>query len=131
MLVCDHCGKVIEDWEYSIRDEYCDCGGDFVEATECKVCGTWFDNEELHGVCEACLEKHSNLETVIAMGEENRANEYIPINGFYEFLLTPEKINEILGEWVKENIDPKDRKISEYLDTFDSFYVSDFVAGEI
>lgn len=135
MLVCNRCGEVIheDELEYS-REDYgemtpdpCHCGGEFVEATECACCGEWFDNEDLNGVCEVCLEEHTNLETAIAMGAENLVED-VAINGFFAYALTSEQINEILGNWVKVNIAKDNPEIAKYLNE-DKGYFADFIVG--
>lgn len=132
MLICNTCGEIIEDYELETdwegRATPCRCGGEFVEATRCVCCDEWFDNEDLNGVCEVCLEEHTNLETAIAMGAENLVED-VAINGFFAYALTSEQINEILGNWVKVNIANDNPEIANYLNE-DKGYFADFIAGE-
>lgn len=136
MLVCNLCGNVIDEDELEYyyeahgerRAEICHCGGEFVEATECACCGTWFDNEELNGVCEVCLEEATTLDTAISMGNENLVTD-VAINGFYAYLLTAEKINDIIGEWVREHMTDETPEVRKYLHE-DMVYFAEYLASE-
>ena len=73
MYKCVDCGHIFEEGDqaewYEDRGEYCGipcgelmtgcpkCHGYYEEATECKECGEWFLEDELHdGLCESCQE---------------------------------------------------------------------------
>ena len=132
MLVCERCGNVIEDSELKISTQchgYTDlgdafderiaerchrCGGDFVEATRCELCGEWFDDTELNGVCECCLDEHETVNNAIEYGAEHATN-IEGINGAVASLLTTEEINRILTKWVEENFIDHSRDIRNYL----------------
>ena len=133
MLVCARCGTVIEDSElqYDYEDYGeevalpCRCGGDFVEATQCSICGEWFDNDGLHGVCECCFEEYETVGEALAMGEEN--TEDVDINGFIATVLTKEQINNILTKWVEENFTDHSSAVIKYCENDKSYY-SDWLA---
>lgn len=150
MLICSHCGKVVreEDVEYTsiiserhngIRVQFdaatgysnCPvCGGNFVTATKCSVCGEWFDDEEEGlNVCEDCLIEEQTVKTALAIGAANM--ETVKINGFVKFALTEEQINEILCQYIKDNpkiVDHSD-KVVDYCEE-DRSYFADFIAEE-
>jgi hypothetical protein len=132
MLVCNICGEVISEEElrtykeihgYSslgqafaerFTDFRCDCGGDYVEATECACCGKWFDNEDLHGICEGCLEDYETLDNAIKIGEQY--TEKVEINNFLASVFTAEQINEILATAAKERFADHSKEIVDYLE---------------
>lgn len=141
MLVCNCCGKVIEGCEaprerivhgatslgadlVEVVMGSCDCGGEFVEATKCSVCGEWFDNSNLYGVCECCLEEAETVGTSIEIGRVNRAD--VSVNGFIATVLSADKINAILEKWVEENFTDHSRDVVEYCED-DKSYFSEWV----
>lgn len=123
MLVCEMCGKVVgsDDLNYVTemhgerhRDTRCKCGGYFIPATKCRVCGEWFDNTELHGVCEGCLDEHYTVGMALAIGDANR--EDVEINSFIASILNPDRINHILEKYVEEHYTDGCREVKDYLD---------------
>lgn len=135
MLVCDTCGKLIEDDELGYGYEphgertpnCCSCGGDFIEATKCRVCGKHFDSTHLHGVCECCLEEYETVGEALAIGEEN--TEDVEINGFIATVLTKEQINKILTKWVEENFVDHSKAVVDYCED-DKSYFADWIADK-
>ena len=144
MFVCKNCGELREELKTIkqhcgettlgnqiceiIEDDTCDCGGKFVEATECKLCGEWFDNTELDGVCEVCLEEYETVGTALEIGNEN-PETVEGINGFAASVLTVEQINKILCKWVEENFVDHSKEVVKYCEE-DKFYFSDFLADK-
>jgi hypothetical protein len=73
MYKCNNCGKIVEKLkeveptyqECGYVEDYCSCGGQYVDAYQCKECGEWFTEEELDGgICEECIDSSINLQTV-------------------------------------------------------------------
>ena len=148
MLICNHCGETfvgklptytevhghtslgntIGEVCYDYTCPFCK-KGELVPATECKICGEWFDDSEKNHICESCLDKNKTLETALAIGEENETDVYI--NGFAKSLLGDKKINEILVEYIKANYTTETAKkaINEYCDE-DKPYFADWVEYE-
>lgn len=132
MLVCNRCGMLIEDEElgfgYEAHGEKvadtCRCGGDFIEATKCDVCGEWFDNTDLNGVCEDCLNYHETVGEALELGENDKTT--VTINGFVAAVLSEEQINKILERWVEENFTDRSKPVVEYCED-DKDYFADFV----
>lgn len=123
MLVCNKCGKLRESSElgYAIEshgerhlDTDCSCGGDFIPATQCKICGRWFDDTDLHGVCEVCLEEHETVGVALEIGDANREN--VEINSFIASILNPDRINRILEKWVEEHYTDHSDAVIDYLE---------------
>jgi hypothetical protein len=131
MLVCNKCGKVIEDYELGTTkqchglsslgqafeeelNELCTCGGEFVEATECKSCGVWYDNAELHGVCEYCMQEYELVDIALEMGDCDLSTVE-GINGFVTSVLSVKEINKILKKWVEENFIDHSKPVKDYL----------------
>ncbi|MCM1391891.1 MAG: hypothetical protein NC122_04950 [Faecalibacterium sp.] len=43
----------------------CNCGGEFEEAEQCRVCGEWITPDESVGsVCENCIKSNADLKTI-------------------------------------------------------------------
>ena len=138
MLVCNHCGTKVQHCDLGYVTEAhgerhlntaCKCGGDFVPATQCAVCGEWFDGEGLLDVCEKCLYEHETVETALAIGEVNTTT-VDGINGAIAYLLTPKQMNKILEKWVEENFTDKSRPIVDYCED-DLPYFSEWVEGKV
>lgn len=89
MYKCDKCGKVIErlptvvdyvpygdtDVPMESTDEDCACGGTYLEAIKCKVCGNIKHVDEgiayIGEICHDCLEKEANDVKTLRMAYEN------------------------------------------------------------
>jgi hypothetical protein len=134
MLVCNKCGTLVEHFDLPYvtemhgerhRKTACKCGGNFIEATKCKACGGWFDNTELHGVCEECLAECETVGSALEIGDSNRT--MVAINGFIADILDEDMINAILTKWVEENYTDHSRPVVDYCE-YDKSYFSDFVA---
>lgn len=136
MLVCDRCGRLIEDDElrFDVEDYGgksavpCSCGGTFIEAEQCSVCGEWFDNTDLHGVCEGCLGEYETVGEALAIGAENTTS-VDGINGAVAHLLSVEQINNILTKWVEENFTDRSKPIVEYCED-DKIYFSEWLESK-
>lgn len=129
MLICSHCGEHYEESELKyVRESHgevhcdytCHCGGELVGARKCLVCGEDFDNTDLHGVCEACLEEYETVETAVAIGSYSTVKR--EINGFFAHILTTEMINSILEKWVEENYVDHCQSVIDYLENDKSAY---------
>lgn len=144
MLICNKCGATIENDELKMTTqchghsslgqayneripESCRCGGEFIEATKCAVCGEWFDNSELEGVCEDCLEEHYTVGTALAIGDADRTD--VEINSFIARVLNPDRINHILEKWVEENFVDGCRDVRDFLND-NKDYFSEWVENE-
>lgn len=118
MLICENCGNTILESEIKTRtetsisetssgfifdvehyDEGCDCGGAFVEAEICPICGE-YKPKDLNKVCDYCLEDEETLETALEMGEKFKDD--IEINSFLASVFTPQEIEEILTREFKQ-----------------------------
>ena len=133
MLVCNKCGKIRESRElgYAIEshgerhlDTNCSCGGDFIPATRCSLCGKWFDGTDLHGVCEVCLDDNETVGTALAIGSVN--TEQVKINGFIATVLSQGQIDKILTKWVEENFTDHSKPVVDYLED-DKSYFSEYL----
>jgi hypothetical protein len=122
MLVCNKCGTLIDDKELDYVTEMhgerhlntaCRCGGDFIPATQCKICGVWFDNSGLYGICEGCLEEYETVGTALEIGDANR--EDVEINSFVASVLSADRINHILEKWVEENYTDHSSDVRRFL----------------
>ena len=112
MYICECCGNVVCDYELQTRKDFkpvemtchtdwcyetmnapCECGGEFVEAVQCAVCGKYKEKDE-YSVCDECLEEAETLENALEYGAE--AEETIEINGFLAQVFSNTEIEEIL-----------------------------------
>lgn len=129
--VCEDCGRVLDEEELPVYNEdygfetgigyksiiqeivdTCNCGGSFVEATECE-CGEYFNDCDNIGICNNCLEENATFENAIKIGNENP--EKISINGYFASEFTVEEIEEILRRELIESSEFVDkRKHKEY-----------------
>lgn len=130
-LICEECGKIYNDEDLEVYDESqpeyeyiqtevgtipcfvgwvgedtrCpECGGNLVKATECECCGKLKAICSNNWVCDDCKDeylKKEPLKVAFGMGEHSYVEKHI--NGFIDYLLTEEKINEILIDYVKEH----------------------------
>lgn len=126
MLICENCGTLVENNELEVYQEdmhpdglgycqsfakECSCGGEFVEAEKCAVCGEFYPENSLsYGVCAECLKREATLENALAYGEEER--EKITINGLFATLLTEKEIERALLEILLKN--KKEGDIKKY-----------------
>lgn len=118
MLICENCGKTILESEVVSRkethtietscsiqeyveyyDEDCDCGGAFVEAEICPICGE-YKPKDLNKVCDYCLEDEETLENALEMGDKFKDD--VEINSFLASVFTPQEIEEILTREFKK-----------------------------
>ena len=135
MLVCTHCGELYNESDLKyVRESHgevhcdynCHCGGELIQAHQCSVCGEYFDNTELHGVCEECLEEYETVGMALEIGAENTTS-VDGINGAVAHLLSIEQMNKILIKWVEENFVDQTKPIVAYLE-YDKSYFSDYLA---
>ena len=133
MYVCNRCGLlkdernmrvVVEPHGETHENHICRCGGEFVEATKCKICGHYFDNTELFGVCEGCISEEETVGNALEVGDLNRVDA--KVNGFIANVLTENQINKILGKWVEEHFTDHSKAVVEYLEN-DKGYFSEFL----
>jgi hypothetical protein len=115
VYICEDCGKLVEEEpceveHCSLSDEFpdytvpqktpieCSCGGEFVEAVQCKNCGEYFANDYI-SICQSCRDDYRNLDTVLEIGSdwENK----ISLNGFLMTVFTKEDIELILLDTLK------------------------------
>lgn len=126
IYVCNTCGHLVEEenLKYVVEphgerhiDYNCNCchKGELIEASICKVCGKPFDNTELHGVCEGCLEEYETVGEAIKYGSESKVN--VSINECLAYLLTENEIERILTKWVEENFTDRSKPIVEYCES--------------
>jgi hypothetical protein len=109
-------------------DALCHCGGEFVEAEKCPVCGEWFDNTNMNGVCEVCVEACETVGEALAIGAEN-TESVDGINGFVASVLSVEQINKILTKWVEENFTDHSKDVVKYCEE-DKMYFADWISDK-
>lgn len=143
MYICDECGNVVcehdlqtrkdfkpvemslhTDWCYETMTAPCECGGEFVKAKKCEICGEYIPEDGLD-LCDNCIEKGETLENALKIGDEN--NISVEINGFLASMFEKDEIEEILTrelkradvDFIKSSIR---EKVSNYLnEDVDSF----------
>ncbi|MCM1236789.1 MAG: hypothetical protein NC489_42475 [Ruminococcus flavefaciens] len=123
MFICEDCGTVLHEDELRTERSYisdyaggcyenittCPCGGDIEEAERCEMCGEYYKSEDLHdGVCIECLREEMTVDNAIKCGADGSARDEVSINGFFAWLFTAEKIDEILLREVERLIKKSD-----------------------
>ena len=125
MFICEHCGKLVgeEDVSFVIEQtfspfdsnykrylkENCECGGFFEEAKKCFGCGTWITEE--HDLCEDCINKYKNIDTMLEIGSD--WEEQVELNGFLLSFYSKEDIEQILIDSLRNEEDHKLRRAIE------------------
>jgi RecJ-like exonuclease len=128
MYICDCCGRLKEELgsysvchgysslgeSYSERfsDDECSCGGTFVEAEQCAICGEWICADE--EICKDCQETEFNLDNAIRYGKWSSDKYGKPINEFFVFALGEEKVEEILSNYIRERSEDFEEIATEY-----------------
>ena len=114
MLICDRCGELMneDDAQYDTRNsdvgdfiKGCSCGGDWVDATECRICGQWFNDELYIKVCEECLDDNANFENALKVGNEEECQQEIKINGYLAYEFSTNQIEQVLIKLLRETHD--------------------------
>lgn len=145
MLICEHCGRLIEDYELKFDTEChgytslgqaleekvpksCSCGGSYVKAARCKICDNWFQNLDPYGVCDDCLEEYETVGEALKMGEDD-LQVVDGINGFIAECLSVDMINKILIKWVEENFTDHSNPVVNYCEA-DKSYFAEWIADK-
>ena len=99
-----------------------ECGGNFDEATQCKICGECFFEDELtEELCEICLDEakaeyHENPKACLEILKDEK--KQIEINPVLAMVLKPSVIESILTEYVLNNSFDCKEVVEEYEDWF-------------
>jgi len=119
VMICENCENTIsEDYLETVVDvsvnedgintyyehtQRCQCcGGIYVEAETCSVCGNYKRPTDLiEGVCEDCLEEFANFDTALKFGEDNRID--YEINGFIANLYRLNRDNKLAEKFCLED----------------------------
>jgi hypothetical protein len=118
---CLDCGHIFEEGEQQILidrhgidfppyEEHCacpSCGGDYEKAKQCEECGSVFLEDDLTcGFCEECCEKivkeysFGHIDELYLINSNSK--ESVELNRFIYYMFSPEQINEILLNVLKE-----------------------------
>lgn len=118
MYICRRCGETGKGY---YNGERCDCGGTFVKAQFCEICGDWFrESVDLANCCHSCYEKRISVENAIRCG--SFAWTKINLNSFIAEALTEEEIEDILATHILTHKLDFVKKAKEYC----SDYSEDF-----
>ena len=108
MYICEDCGNTRSELKevyekvggfqsgnqgYTYTDDYCSCGGTYVEAVKCKECGDWA-SELFNGFCEDCLKGEATISNAVLFGDTKK--EAVNVNGLYVKVFGEAQINSIL-----------------------------------
>lgn len=112
MYICDRCGSTTESlyscrryhgvsgnsamsgWYTEVEDE-CTCGGNYVEAVKCPICGDWVDPDECDGAHKDCYEKASHdLETVVKYAQNGDPDDLFIL--LTEYIFDKDSVVQIL-----------------------------------
>lgn len=117
MYICESCGKIHkelptyeEDFGYDVGVgylsakqtlvDYCDCGGNIVEGTECEECGEVFEKNGEQTICDKCLEKYKTFDNAIKIGANYPVK--VAVNQFLLECFSISQIEEILARELAE-----------------------------
>lgn len=137
MLICTNCGRVIEEDSLVYhaethgerRADDCYCGGEFVAAVECEICGKYMADADSRIVCDSCVAENTTFETAREIGEQNK--EKIEINGFFFDIFSEEEIDEILLEFAKKKCFGNPELVKNYTYNDDVWYFEDWLLGKL
>ena len=89
------------------------CNGEFVDAVECKICGSYHEADTPHwyGYCDECLENEATFEMAMEIGKYNK--ESVQLNGLLTYMFTNEEIEKILLDYAANNQN-KERNAKAY-----------------
>lgn len=128
MYICDWCGNTVDELQQSEEDfgydtgigwrsatqtvtnNECDCGGNFIEAKNCALCGEPYLGDKY--ICDYCLEINATFENAIKCGEENKYK--IELNDYLASSFSVSEIEEILTRELKDAHDFMPTKIDEH-----------------
>ena len=107
-----------------------ECGGSFDEATQCKICGEWFFDDELDdGICEECLvEKKAEYRYNVKACFEVLKDEtmQIEINPVLAILL---KRSEIEEELLKILLECSSTDCSSVISKYEDWFIDEIKKG--
>lgn len=129
MYICEHCGELIEElpseryydrvdgnWAMSgwveEEDNSCSCGGDFVEAVKCKICGEWTNPQESN-ICKECLKEEMTLENAIEYSREYGYGYEIELPDFFK-IYSQKEIEEILVKHIRSTKGKEQSNVIDY-----------------
>lgn len=117
MYICEDCGHLREElvehrrydkvdgnsmmsgWITEVDDK-CSCGGYYVEAVKCPLCGDWVAPDECEGVHEDCYkEACHDLEKVIKYAEQGESEDLFIL--LTEYVFDKEDVVQILLKQAK------------------------------
>lgn len=145
--ICEMCGAIIDEDElrftryydsdlhfYYEEDNLCSCGGDYVEAHRCEICGEYHLEEDMNGdVCLNCLRENATIDNAFEAVENTEDNHDYAIPDFLVRIFgEPREIYTRLFNRLKED-NPREAKktLKEWAVTDDAFvdYVLDNYKG--
>lgn len=91
------------------------CHGDYEEAFQCKVCGTYHIEDDMHdGICNDCIDANRfDFDACYQISRDDMETE-IPINSLLATIFTPKDIEQILIRHIREYMPDVD--CGEYID---------------
>ena len=136
MYICPKCGHLY-DGEFevcrqvhgqtSLGDKFVEecvdlscsvCGDEMVEATKCKICGEYYDEDPYDPYCdrpeEGICKKCCTLKNALEFGSEN--TKKVSLNGFIARMYTSAEIDDILLKYTLKNYECTESDYYEYLE---------------
>ena len=107
-----------------------ECGGSFDEATQCKICGEWFFEDELDdGICEMCIDEKKqeyryNVKACYEVLKDETAQ--VEINPVLAMLL---KRSEIEEELLKMLLDSSSVDCSSVIKEYEDWFIEEIKKG--
>lgn len=151
MYICIDCNATFDEFKWIIephgeKTPCCpQCNGNFVPAEKCRVCGQYFDEEDLkEGYCDKCLKEQLTFENFRAYASEGYEDEELSM--LEEFVLnhcfdlsfddmptgSSKKLKELLYKTYDEYInDEKEKILNGRLTNGVKFQIDDYMFGEM
>lgn len=140
MYICENCGDLVDEvpshthydrvdgnWAmsgYTTEEECCSCGGNYVEAVECKICGEYINPNDGR-ICKECLKEEMTLENAVEYSRECGCGYEVVLPDFFE-IYTQKEIEEILIKHILSTEHKEQRAIKDFCES-DIGCFSDFI----
>lgn len=111
MRICNRCFVTGNYYE----GERCDCGGTFVQAGFCRICGDYFVADKYEpdvDCCEECYDERVSVENAIESGADSW--DKVKLNGFITEVLSTEEMEKILIDHILAHQEEFKQKTARY-----------------
>lgn len=120
-FMCDCCGSTSFN-ERELDTGICRCGhGNVVKCQPCAICETLiptheFSTSDFDNICDECFDKGETVENALEYADVCSCPVDVPINEFVAEALGVERINQILADYVRQNIGDYSKEVCHYVE---------------